>query len=164
MPPKQGSKKKRARPVGDVSDPHGFGVRVGEYLEWLRVRNYSERTTQNNENSLRFFVNWCEARSLLRPHQITKPILERYQRYLYLLKRADGRPQLSFRSQQVRLVSVRGFFKWLVKQNHLPSNPASELELPRLPVNRYLEEVRPELVMPPDDGTLFLTSNGEPLT
>jgi integrase/recombinase XerD len=248
MPPKQGQRKKPPRPIGDESDPSGFGVRVRQHLEWLKVRNYSERTVSNNESSLRFFVEWCEARGLGRPSDVTKPILERYQRHLYLLKRADGRPQLSFRSQKVRLVSVRGFFKWLVKQNHLPSNPASELELPRLPdrlprdvlnidevervlaapdtktaaglrdrailevlystgvrrselvklrlpdvdaergtllvregkgkrdrmipigeralawVTRYAAEIRPELVMPPDDGTLFLTSNGESLT
>jgi integrase/recombinase XerD len=148
----------------------------------------------------------------------------------------------------VRLVPVRGFFKWLVKQNILPSNPASELELPRLPVRlpaavlteeevervmaevdvrtavgvrdrailevlystgvrrqelvnlsvfdvdaeretlmvregkgrkdrmvpigeralgwvqRYVNEVRGQLVVPPDPGALFLTTNGEPLT
>jgi integrase/recombinase XerD len=49
------------------------------------------------------------------------------------LLRPDGRPQLSFRTQHVRLTSVRGFFKWLTRQNALPSNPASELDLPRLP-------------------------------
>ena len=47
--------------------------------------------------------------------------------------RPDGKPRLSFRSQHVRLTGVRGFFKWLTRQNVLPSNPASELELPRLP-------------------------------
>jgi integrase/recombinase XerD len=248
MPPKQGQRKKPPRPIGDESDPVGFGARVRQHLQWLKERNYSERTVSNNESSLRFFVAWCEARGLSRPSDVTKPILERYQRHLYLLKRPDGRAQLSFRSQKVRLVSVRGFFKWLVKQNHLPSNPASELELPRLPeriprdvltieevervlatpdtktaaglrdrailevlystgvrrselvklrlpdvdpergtllvregkgkrdrmipigeralawVTKYAAEVRPEFLMPPDDGTLFLTTNGEALT
>lgn len=28
--------------------------------------------------------------------------------------------------------SIRGFFKWLCRQNHLLSNPASDLQLPRL--------------------------------
>jgi integrase/recombinase XerD len=36
------------------------------------------------------------------------------------------------RSQHGRLIPVRALFSWLVKRNHLLSNPASDLELPRL--------------------------------
>jgi integrase/recombinase XerD len=248
MPPRQGKHKRAARVIGDPNDPEGFGVWVGRYLEWLRVRNYSPRTAQNAQSSLALFVEWCEARSLTQPAELTKPILERYQQYLHLLRRPDGRPRLSFRSQHVRLTAVRGFFKWLVKQNALPSNPASELELPRLPMRlprdvltvdetlrvleqpdigtavgvrdraivevlyatgvrrselvrlrhsdvdeergtlmvregkgrrdrmlpvgeralawiaRYVRDVRPSLVVPPDPGVLFLTTLGEGLT
>ena len=248
MPPKQGKKKKQLRVIGDLSDPQGFGIWIRRYLESMRVRNYSERTLENAESSLAFFVSWCEARSLLRPIELTKPILERYQHQLYLLRRPDGRPQLSFRSQYVRLTAVRGFFRWLVRQNALPSNPASELEMPRLPqrlprdvmtvdevervmaepdlstlvglrdramlevlystglrrselvslrlcdvddergtllvregkgkrdrmvpigeralswVSRYVQQVRPQLLVPPDPGDLFLTILGEGMT
>ena len=134
MPPKQGTKKRaKPRPIGDESDPAGFGVWAARYLEWLRMRNYSERTVENNENEPAFLRELVRSAEPHAPEDVTKPILERYQRHLYLLKRPDGRPQLSFRSQNVRLTAVRGFFKWLVRQNHLPSNPASELDLPRLP-------------------------------
>ena len=127
------SEEKRAASDRRRERPAGFGVRVRQHLEWLKVRNYSERTVVNNENSLRFFVEWCEARGLTRPSEVTKPILERYQRHLYLLKRADGRPQLSFRSQHVRLVRVRGIFQVAREaESSCPRNPASELELPRL--------------------------------
>ena len=57
-------------------------------------------------------------------------MLERYQRWLYHYRKADGRP-LSFRSQSLRLIDVRGFFKWLTRHNHIPANPASDLELPK---------------------------------
>ena len=39
-------------------------------------------------------------------------------------------------SQYSAIVPIRGYFKWLTKSNHIHSNPASELELPRL--NRKL--------------------------
>ena len=126
MPAKRGKPRRGWRPVGDRSDPEGFGIWAERYLGWLATRNYSQHTVDNRHIGLRGFVEWCEARSLTRPSQVTKPILERYQRYLYLSRRADGRPQMSFRSH-TRLTAVRGFFKWLVKQNALPSNPASEL-------------------------------------
>ena len=29
------------------------------------------------------------------------------------------------------MIPIRAWFKWLARENHIPSNPASELELPR---------------------------------
>ncbi|MFC1641669.1 site-specific tyrosine recombinase XerC [Myxococcota bacterium] len=128
--PKRGSRKPKA-PVGDPNDPDGLYVWMKRYLEALRVKNYSPRTVDNRESYLGFFIQWCETRSILRPQEVTKPILERYQRHLFHLRKENGRP-LSFRAQHARLVPVRGYFKWLTRQNVLLWNPASELELPRL--------------------------------
>jgi integrase/recombinase XerD len=129
--PKKGARKPKPA-VGDPSDAEGLYAWMKRYLEALRIKNYSERTVENRESYLSFFIAWCEARSIARPQEVTKPILERYQRHLYHLRRPDGRA-LTFRSQRMRLARVRAFFKWLTKQNVLLSNPASELELPRLP-------------------------------
>jgi integrase/recombinase XerD len=242
--PRRGHKKQR--PVVAL-DPEGLTAWMKRYLLWLRTKNYSERTVENREKYLGFLIAWCEARSVLRPQDVTKPILERYQRHLYHLRKADGKP-LSFRAQHSRLIPVRGYFKWLTRQNVLLSNPASELELPRLEhrlpkhvlsvdeaervlaqpdlreplgvrdrailetlystgirrveviglslyaldaergtllirqgkgkkdrmvpigerairwLEKYLYEVRPELVVGPDEGTLFLTNVGESFT
>jgi len=134
MPPRKKQRPKALVPIGDVRVPDGFGVWVRRYLEWRQVRNYSPRTVANNHSSLGQFVQWCEARGLSKPSQVTKPLLERYQRHLsFLPGRGCAGSLMSFRSQHLRLVAVRGFFSWLVKQNALLSNPASDLELPRLP-------------------------------
>jgi integrase/recombinase XerD len=108
-----------------------MAARSAEYLEWMRTKNYSERTVENRAVYLAFFLQWAEDRGVTKPVEVTRPILERYQRHLYHLRKPNGRP-LSFRSQYSRLVPVRAFFKWLARQNHLLYNPASELELPRL--------------------------------
>ena len=108
-----------------------LGYWARRYLEWMRVRHYADDTVKNRTVYLGLFLRWCEARALVRPEEITKPMLERYQRHLFYYRRDDGRP-LSFRSQHGRLVTVRALFKWLARQNVLLSNPASELELPRL--------------------------------
>ncbi len=244
--PKKGAR--RPKPiVGDPNDPEGLYVWMKRFLEALRVKNYSERTVENRESYLSFFIAWCEARSIARPQEVTKPILERYQRHLFHLRKADGKP-LSFRAQFARLVPVRAYFKWLTRQNVLLWNPASELELPRLErrlpkhvltaseaelvlsqpdtsepmgirdrailevlystgirrmevvhlsvydldaergtlmvrqgkgkkdrmvpigeqaiawLERYLSDVRSSVVVPPDDGVLFLTAGGEELS
>jgi integrase/recombinase XerD len=129
--PKRG--RRNPKPVvGDLSDPRGMAVKMNEYLEWMRIKNYSERTVGNRELYLGYFIQWAEERGITKPAEVTKPILERYQRYLYhYRKHRDGKP-LSFRSQYSRLVPVRAFFKWLTRYNHILYNPASELDLPRL--------------------------------
>lgn len=105
-------------------------VWLARYLEWMRVRNYSPRTATNTEGSVGLFLRWCDERNVTRPEEVTKPMLERYQRFLFHYRKDDGRP-LSFRTQGVRLVPVRSFFRWLARQNVILSNLASDLELPR---------------------------------
>ena len=208
------------------------------------MRNYSAQTLRTTEWYLATFFEWCQARSVTRPAEVTKPIVDRYQRHLFYYRTTKGKP-LAFRSQLMALTTLRGYFKWLTRTNVLLWNPASELELPRaekrLPkhvltvaeaervleqpdlsdalgvrdrailetlystgirrrevaqvtlfdvdqergtlmvrqgkgkkdrivpigeravawIGRYLEQVRPGLVVPPDPGTLFLTPEGE---
>jgi len=111
-------------------DPEGLGAHVVDYLEWIRSRNFSERTVASRIQMLRAFVSWCQDRGVTRSCEVTRPILERYQRWLFHYRKADGRP-LTFHTQQIRLVSIRAFFKHLARQNRILSNPASDLDLPR---------------------------------
>ena len=136
--------KKRGKPVGDANDPEGLYVWTQRYLEWLRVRNFSEWTLKHRELHILSFIEWLDARGIGRPTGVTKGVLERYQGHLFHYRKKNGKP-LSFHHQTVRLVGVRALFKWLTKQNVIPANPASELELPkrerRLPVHLTEQEV-----------------------
>ena len=100
------------------------------FLAHLEVRNYSAATITDRRHGLATFILWAHERGLERPHAITRPILERYQRHLYYHRKPNGEP-LSFRTQAQRMVPIRAWFKWLTRENHILSNPASELELPR---------------------------------
>src|SRR3546814_19186805 len=73
---------------------------------WQREKNYSERTVENREDALRLFIGWAHERGLTRPQEISKPILERYQRHLFLYRKANGEP-LSTSSQHVRTTPIR---------------------------------------------------------
>lgn len=234
-------------PIGDPTDPDNLYAFMLRFLEAQRVKNYAARTIENREVYLRYFIEWCEERGLSRPQDITKPILERYQRYLFHYRKKNGEP-LSTRSQHTRIVPVRAYFKWLTRENYILYNPASEIDLPRLekrlpkhvlnqqeaelilsqpdlttafgvrdrailetlystgirrmevihinlydidgdrgtlmvrqgkgrkdrmvPIGeraldwiiKYRDDIRPELMMPNDDGTLFLTNLGEAFT
>jgi integrase/recombinase XerD len=119
------------RPViGAADDPYSLYHQMLPFLEWMRVRNYSERSVEQREKTLRPFIEWCEERGVSRPQEVTRPIIERYQRYLFLYRRKDGQT-LSGRGQAMRLVPVRVWFRWLVKQNRILSNPAADIDMPR---------------------------------
>jgi len=90
-----------------------------EHVNALRVRDYSENTIRNQQMHVRYFLLWCAE-------------LERYQRHLFHQRKRNGEP-LTFRSQNARLIALRQWFRWMTRQNHILHNPASELELPRLP-------------------------------
>ena len=244
--PRKGDKTPLA-PIGDPTNSDNLYAFMLRFLEAQRVKNYSARTIENRELYLRYFIEWCEERGLSRPQDITKPILERYQRYLFHYRKKNGEP-LSTRSQHTHIVPVRAYFKWLTRENYILYNPASEIDLPRLEkrlpkhvlnqqeaelilsqpdlttafgirdrailetlystgirrmevihinlydidaergtlmvrqgkgkkdrmvpigeralqwITKYRDEIRPELMMPNDDGTLFLTNLGEAFT
>jgi integrase/recombinase XerD len=102
-----------------------------DYMQALLIQNYSENTISNRTFHLVAFIRWCQERGLSDPVEVTRPVLERYQRYLFLYRKKNGEP-MSFRTQHSRLVPLRMWFRWMTRRNHLLHNPASELELPRL--------------------------------
>jgi integrase/recombinase XerD len=114
-----------------ILDPEGLAVQIEEHVAWMRARNYSDATLTNRAAYLRRFLAWCGDRGLTRPAEVTKPILERYQRHLYHHRRPDGRP-ISFRSQVTHFTAIRIFFRYLARANVIVSNPAADIELPKV--------------------------------
>jgi integrase/recombinase XerD len=87
-------------------------------------------TADTRAKNLTLFVQWAHERGIRAPAEVTRPVLQRYQRHLYLARKKDGMP-LSLASQYARIGSVIVFFKWLTRQNHILSNPAADLETHR---------------------------------
>lgn len=143
-------------PLGDPDDPRGFEVLIRRHLEALAVRGRSRTTQATAERVLRPFAAWCALHGLAQPAEVTRPLLERYQRWLFHSRTESGDP-LGFGTQHTRLSVVRRFFAWLAKERYLVSDPASALELPKKPIRLptatfSLEEVEQILALP-DVGT-----------
>jgi len=239
--------KQTFRSLYEGADHRTMRGNIASYLEWLEVRGYTEDTVEHRAQVLNYFAAWGEDRGLVRSTEVTRPILQRYQRWMFYYRKKNGQP-LGISTQYTRLMVVSVFFRWLTRNNYLLYNPASELELPRtekrLPkailsieevekvlaqpnlrdplgvrdraimevlystgirrkelvgltifgfdqdrgtlwirlgkgkkdrvvpvgeramlwVDKYLREVRPRLVMEPDEGYLFLSGDGLPLT
>jgi integrase/recombinase XerD len=131
MTGRPGKKPGALRLAGDPEQAGGFRAYLVDFLAWTAARQYSAMTVKARRIELGYFIDWCEERSIKRPDEVTRGILERYRQHIYTYRRkTDGAP-LSHQTQAKRLISVRAFFQWLARQHHLLYNPASELELPR---------------------------------
>ncbi len=123
-----------------------------EYIRHLEVIGFTVDTRSVRRVHLYMFERWAAERGIVEPIEVTRPVLERYQRYLFHYRKKDGRP-LSFSSQHSRLSPLRMWFKWMTRQNYILHNPASELQLPRLskPLPRVLSETEAETVLQQPD-------------
>ena len=110
----------------------GLGSLIHAYLDWNRTTSGSKDTHRRRETALRRFSAWCQERDLQHPAEITRSILERYQRHLQAARKTDGRP-LTLGSQHVLLTPLKGFFQWLVRERRLLVNPTAEWVLPKRP-------------------------------
>ncbi|HZZ81455.1 MAG TPA: site-specific tyrosine recombinase XerC [Gemmataceae bacterium] len=108
----------------------GMASLLAQYLDWLRTHNYSDLTVLARDKSLKRFLAWAHERGIASPCEVTRPILERYQRYLHLYRQRNGEP-LSVRSQVAHLAPLRAWFKWLARERYVAANPASDLIMPR---------------------------------
>jgi len=124
-------KRKRAPFPGDPTDRAGFHLRVLEFLDAIQVAGRTEETAYAYSLNLAQFVRWCQERDLRRPAEITRPIIERFQRWMFLYRKPNGRT-LSFTSQLSRLAALKSFFRWMARQNHIAASPAADIELPRV--------------------------------
>lgn len=85
-----------------------------EYVEWLRARNYSADTVTSTVSAIRYFLEWCAERSVEEVAEVTRTVLESYQRSLYYQRKKNGEA-LAFRTQAGRLRFLKGWFRWLVR-------------------------------------------------
>lgn len=103
---------------------------IESYDEWMAVHHFSADTRKVRKPILCSLITWLDERGITDPSVVTRSVLERYQRWLYRYRKADGAP-LSPCSQHARLVLVRSFFRWMTRQGIIGANPAADLELPR---------------------------------
>jgi len=225
------------------SASQSFSARVAQYADWMRTGGYSPASITSRLRDVSYFVRWSSEFGLASPSEVTRPIIESYQRHQSTRLKKDGRP-ISAVTLVGQMVAVRQFFIWLTRQRLILYNPAADVPMPKRPralpmyilstdqadritslpdvttdlgirdramlellyssglrraelhrlkvgdvvldqgiarirrgkgqkdrvspvgaracewVSRYLREVRPRLSVAPDDGTLFLTTQG----
>jgi integrase/recombinase XerD len=119
---------RRTPPDPSAGNPlHAWAQR---FCEWTVTVGLSPATAKMRQIGLQYFIAWLDARGVCHPGEVTRPVLQRYQRALYLARKKNGEP-LAYTSQATRLYPVMAFFKWLTREGHILSNPAADLDVPK---------------------------------
>jgi integrase/recombinase XerD len=114
----------------DRSTPDSLALVRDAYLEALTIHNYATGTINGRRHSLKCFLAWAADKKLYSATEFTRFVLEDYQHWLWHYRKPNGE-LLGSSAQRNRLCDIKEFFRWLTRQDIIPHNPASELELPR---------------------------------
>lgn len=133
------------------SAPDSLAAWIRRYLAHLETLHRSVADQRTRRSRLAHFHSWCHERGIARPQDVTHAHLARFQRHLFLYRKANGQP-IAVNGQRIALFTVEMFFRWLVRQRVVTSNPAADLELPKrtddLREPLTLEEMEAVLALP----------------
>jgi len=105
---------------------------VDAYLAHLRLKNYSAKTVETRAYNFGKLLEWLEIRSIANIADVDANHLYSYQKHLYRVRKANGKP-LQVSSQIAHLSAAKQLFMWLQKQGAILANPAIHIELPKMP-------------------------------
>lgn len=111
------------------------------YLQYLKVLNRSPIAIKESRRLLFHFFTFCLERSVFLPTEVSRFVLESYQKKLSIQKCPTGkntnpdteRAVITPLTQIKILGAIRQFFAWLTRSRVLLYNPAADLEYPKAP-------------------------------
>lgn len=112
--------------------PDSVAAWLLRHLDALEVRQVSKASLKGRKSQLAHFNAWCVEHGIAQPGDVAHTHMEAFQRHLFRYRRRDGHPMTASGQAHI-LGGVNVFFSWMVKHRHLPSNPAADVELPRVP-------------------------------
>lgn len=94
------------------------------YLASLTRRGLSPHTIKNYQRDIEQFISYCRDKSLTTPQQITPADIRHY-----IARRHQQ--QVSAKSLQRQLSSLRGLFQFAITERRLKTNPAVDISAPK---------------------------------
>ena len=96
-----------------------------EFLEYLKYeRSYSEKTVLNYDKDLNVFLDFCILKKINNYKEVDFDFIRSYLKFLYRLKYSN-------KTICRHLSSLRSFFKYLLKENIIESNPCLLISSPK---------------------------------
>ena len=110
---------------------------VERYFIWLTTTKQAPSSTVvTYRRVMKQLIDWLHLRGVDDARQVLRSHIEAYQRALYetRVQRGARRGQrLSLRTQQLKMTTISSVFRQLFKLKLIDTNPAADLDLPRVP-------------------------------
>lgn len=95
------------------------------YLDYLTYeRNYSDKTVLNYDKDLNLFIDFCNYKNISEFRLVDFNFIRTYLKYLYSLKYSN-------KTINRHLSSLRSFFKYLLKEKRVDTNPCMLISNPK---------------------------------
>ncbi|WP_017850287.1 site-specific tyrosine recombinase XerC [Leptospira interrogans serovar Szwajizak] len=139
--------------------PSLLEVYILEHLQTMYSSRYSNGTIQHRRFGLLLLLDWCEERGIESPLELTRSLMERFQRYVGQYRNRNTGKPVAINTLSGMLVNVRMFFQWLERREYIIKNPAIDLKIVstgrRLPRNILKEEEAERILSEPDLETPY---------
>ncbi len=124
---------KKAKNVFIGKDPLSIGVLARKYLDHGKIKGVQKHTLISYKSRIRMFIIWCEERGIELISEVSRPVMEAYQRHLAFRKSEDKKKQISTVSQNGHLTTLLTFFGWMAEKRYIIYNPVSDISIPSVP-------------------------------
>jgi len=119
---------KHLRAPSRFSELERKGQCFASYCSHLRRRNVSPRTLETYADCLLVFARWLDEAGIDSPRHATPSVLESFR--LWLTSEYDRR--ISPSRQGTYIAVLRSFYKWMLAERLILSDPASNLKYPKI--------------------------------
>lgn len=116
---------------------------LDEFCDYARTKGYRPDTIKEYQRDLKIFFDWLYRAKIRDAEEVTKAHIRAYYSQLHSFRGLKGQGW-SGSSRYSHLISIRNFFRYLARYDHIPYDPTSMVELPKkergLPMSCLSEE------------------------
>jgi integrase/recombinase XerD len=102
----------------------------------MEAVGFSQATVSEYLRCTKYFIEFAKGSGVEGINDVTKEVAHQYQMHLYGETNKTGGKRFALSTQQKMLITVKSFFKYLVKRGYMINDPTTSIELPK--VEKYL--------------------------
>jgi integrase/recombinase XerD len=108
-----------------------YDILLLKFIEYLKVNGFAERSIPGYAHNVKLFLDYLKSLGINNITAADRRVLADYQTKVYL-ETHRGKPLAPF-TQQFRIVSLRAFYRYLLKAGAVLYDPTADLTLPQPP-------------------------------
>lgn len=114
-----------------MNNPLRLTLILAEHLKHLTLKHFAPTTLSLRSVHITSFITWCSRTGIQAEEEITRTVIEEYQRYLFEYRMKGGKPQCTS-TQVAQLSSLRTWVRWMLRNHIISDDPFLNIEFPKV--------------------------------